>query len=282
MSPYTLTELPLEILVRVLKFVGLGIVEDLIDISPRKSSRQRRFEIPNFAIKMKEFCDVVLVSRTFHKLFMEWVDIDSIPIRRKISEIQTMKFLNLLESHRFIEVLEENHAYICGNFLSTFQLGISHIQSLCGRVWLNPEFPMLLKQVFQYDKWLDRGVLYWFTYIAPTMCKKILTETAMGSILGPNYQRPARGLWSKPTPVEIEVGKYQAGPWVTEDKRTWTGVSILSFKSEDFNIDGKEGQYWLWFVRFRDSIEREWVIDYDTLIVTERFEEYDLRIHGFR
>jgi hypothetical protein len=108
-----------------------------------------------YATQLRNFSKLNLVSKSFHTLLTHYVRVDETPVRKKVLDLQMLRFTVILEAGQFIASKEGHYT-------------VHAIKSVCGPVWNNPAFRdrNTLTQFFRYPihMILRRGSLAWFRY----------------------------------------------------------------------------------------------------------------------
>lgn len=263
-----LCHLPNEIIVRILEHVCTLIIEDLNDITPHiKRAVTRSSVLKNewqFGRRLKQFLHLLLVCRSFHNLVIDQVRVNSTPIRTKLLDLQMSKFMNILELSNVV-------SKTCNGRDQWGGIALRDIPEICGLVWHNPTFPTrnTFFGVFLNEGGLERDGIEWFAYLAPKLCKDgvFKTECKESKHGSRDFNKLVYKKKYRISPefryrtFNFVVGKYRFGTTIDD---TWGGVSILSFKSNKFDLRGDEGRYWLWLFC---SPWTYFIIDYEELVV---------------
>lgn len=298
MIPFTFDELPSLVIIRILEWTCTLIFDDVANITPRKippkveetfnddsDDMENEFyenftewtppTTPSspFGRRMKQFLHLLLVSRSFYILLTESVRVDYMPIRRKLMDYQITKFLIFLETNVSIMHLEMERSYTESSFEGP---NLTDIQNNCGPVWHNPILPTVMPQILSRCGWCDRQVFLLFAYLVPNLATKGLQKTKRNE---PGKQHDTRNLSNLLYKEryqagrggqlhEFVVGNFQFAPTYRDDEEhtyIQRGLSILSFKNKQLDLQGEEGRYWLWF--WPTDFCPYYIIDYERRLV---------------
>jgi len=245
--------LPTEVVSAILEILCTELVDELANIGEK--------EAPHFGAKLREFRNLLLVSRQFRNLlYGNAVRVNSSPIRQCLISLQMWAFCTILNLFQEIPECQRRKAW-CDRPQYWEAPNLQQFERRCGSFWSNPGFGKVFPRLVYHQEWVPSSVIEWCMYQVPLKLPRFLQTSGgdrKGLICGRNYQINSFRF-------RFTAGRF--GQRFESNKSVWTGTSLLRFCEKGKTpTEGKEDQYWLWFGNNR-GFQRCVVVDYEKMTV---------------